>query len=87
MPTVPYGSYEGAEAYRVSVSREDDDTVNVPGKGEMEALRASIGGNDEIGFYLVFRGEPKKVVKMLEMMTAAAKDMLPRGNYKDERRR
>lgn len=87
MPTVPQGPLEGAEYHHVTVTREDDDQRMIAGK-TVNVLRASIGGNDDMGgFYLVFRGEPAKVVEMLEMMTEAAKNMLPRGQYKDKRRR
>lgn len=87
MPTVPQGPFEGAEYHHVTVTRDDDDYLTIEGK-EVNVLRASIGGNDDIGgYYLAFRGEPEKIVKMLEMMTEAAKDMLPRGQYKDTRRR
>lgn len=84
MPTIPQGPLEGAEYHRVTVTRENDDSIKIEGKS-VDVLRASIGGNDSIGFYLVFRGDPAKVVTMLEMMAEAAKDMLPRGQYKDER--
>jgi hypothetical protein len=73
------------EAYRISVTRQHDDAQMVPGVGRMNVLRASIGGNEQIGFYLQFRGDPEKVAKMLDMMAAAAAEMLPAGRYKDER--
>jgi hypothetical protein len=72
-------------AHRIAVTRQHDDAQEVPGLGPMNVLRASIGGNDAIGYYLQFRGDPAKVVEMLEMMTAAAAQMLPAGRYKDER--
>jgi hypothetical protein len=85
MPTVPHGRYEGAEYFRLSFSRENDDRLNVPGKGMMDALRISIGGNEEIGFYFKFRGDPEQVLKMLEVVHEAAKRQLPRGRYDDLR--
>lgn len=51
----------------------------VPG----ELLSASIGGNEQIGYYLVFRGEPDSVVKMLKLVSEAASVFLPLGSYED----
>lgn len=73
------------KAYRIKVVRQHDWVEDVPGHGRMNILSASLGGNDTTGYYLQFRGEPEKVVEMLEMMTAAAEQMLPAGRYKDER--
>ena len=50
-------------------------------------LRISIGGTDEIGYYLKFRGDPDQVVKVLEIMLEAARRQLPRGRYADNRTR
>lgn len=41
---------------KVSITREPDDFV----------LRASIGGDEKIGYYLVYRGEPQAVETMLK---------------------
>ena len=79
------GTSPEPEAYRISVTRQHDDAQLVPGIGRVKVLRASVGGHDRIGYYLTFRGDPEQVVKMLEMMTAAAKQMLPAGRYNDER--
>jgi hypothetical protein len=87
MPTVPHGRYEGAEAYHVNLSREDDDYLEVPDIGRQKVLRISIGGTDEIGYYLKFRGDPDEVVKVLELMLEAARQQLPRGRYADHRTR
>ena len=87
MPTVPHGRYEGAEAYHVNLSREDDDQQEVPGLGRSRCSRISIGGTDEIGYYLKFRGDPDQVVKVLEIMLEAARRQLPRGRYADNRTR
>lgn len=87
MPTVPHGRYEGAEAYHVNLSREDDDELEVPGLGRQNVLRISIGGTDEIGYYLKFRGDPDQVVKVLEIMLEVARRQLPRGRYADHRTR
>jgi hypothetical protein len=88
MPTVPQGPYEGAEFFRLNFSREDDDTQTVGPTGQAETydvLRISIGGNEEIGFYFKFRGDPEQVLKMLEVVHEAAKQQLPRGRYDDLR--
>lgn len=34
---------------------------------------ASIGGNDEVGYYLVYRGDPDAVLKMLALCLEAAR--------------
>ena len=85
MPTVPHGPFEGAKAYRLNLSREDDDTQTMPDGAKFEVLRISIGGNADIGFYLKFRGDPDKVLEMLEIMHEAAKQQIPRGRYDDLR--
>ena len=89
MPTVPHGRYEGAEAYHVNLSREDDDYLEgvSPTSAASECSRISIGGTDEIGYYLKFRGDPDQVVKVLEIMLEAARRQLPRGRYADNRTR
>ena len=86
MPTVPQGPYKGSKFYQLNFSREDDDSIDVPRKGTMDALRISIGGNEEIGFYFKFRGDPDRILKMLEIVHEAAKSQLPRGRYDDMRR-
>lgn len=87
MPTFPRGRWGGAEVHRIAVTREDDNVVELPGGKTLPKIEASIGGNDEIGYYLVFRGDPEKVTEMLDMMTQAAKQMLPAGRYNDKRSR
>jgi hypothetical protein len=87
MPTVPHGRWEGAEAYRVNLSREDDDHLVVGANERIKVLRISLGGTDEIGYYLKFRGDPDQVVKVLEIMLEAARQQLPRGRYADNRTR
>lgn len=86
MPKITHGPYEGADAYHLHFSREDDDTVDVPGEGPMEALRISIGGNAKIGFYFKFRGDPERVLEMLEIVHEGARQQLLRGRYDDLRR-
>ena len=63
---------------KVSVIRENDDSLAY--------ARISIGGprNTE-DFYLVFRGDPKDVVKLLERALLVAKEALPAGMYDDRR--
>jgi hypothetical protein len=89
MPAIPHGPLEGAEAYRVNLSREDDDYLEgvFPDLGRVKVLRISIGGTDDIGYYLKFRGDPDEVVKVLEIMLEAARRQLPRGRYADNRTR
>lgn len=70
---------------RLKMSRENDDFLYSEGNEPVKVLRASIGGNDHMGYYLVFRGEPEEIVNMLEMMAQAAKQQLPRDRYKDKR--
>jgi hypothetical protein len=36
-------------------------------------LRASLGGSEQIGFYLVYRGDIAKVIDMLEIVIAKVK--------------
>ena len=86
-PTVPHGPLEGAEFHRINLSREDDDLTDVPGLGPVSVLRISIGGTDEIGYYLKFRGDPADVTRVLELMLETARRQLPRGRYDDNRTR
>lgn len=67
---------EAKRIARISVTREPDDP---------EALRASIGGREDVGYYLVFRGDPEEVLDMLRAVLPAAEAMLPVGNYKGQR--
>jgi hypothetical protein len=65
-----------------SISREPDD--------RLAKTRISLGsvdmGNDE-GAYIVFRGNPEKVVELLEKAYKEAQRKLPRGEYADKRGR
>ena len=85
MPTVPHGPLEGAEFHRVHVTREADDLTDVPGLGPISILRVSIGGTDDVGYYLKFRGDPDQVIRVMEMMVEVAREQLPRGRYEDQR--
>lgn len=76
---------------KVHVTRQPNDRVvgvstegNAVGMFEMDVLRASIGGNPEVGFYLQFRGDPFAVLEMLERVLAVAREALPLGSFKDE---
>ena len=63
----------------VQLVREPDD--------EIAEVRISLGtprGQD--AFYLVFRGEPEKVVELLKQAHAVAAVALPNGTYQDMRR-
>lgn len=70
---------------RLVITREDDDITLVLDGEEMPTLRASIGGNKEIGFYLVFRGDPGEVAEMLATVNDVAAHALPGGAYEDKR--
>jgi len=64
----------------VSIIREPDDPI--------ADARISLGnprGFDD--FYIVFRGDPEKVVKLLEKALRVAKIALPNGAYQDKRGR
>jgi hypothetical protein len=64
---------------KVSITREPDS------RG-IDA-RVSLGkptGMD--GFYIVFRGEPDKVIQLLSDALIVAEHSLPRGQYIDERK-
>lgn len=54
---------------------------------EWAPLRASIGGNAKMGYYLVFRGDPAEVLAMLEAVTEEARRALPDKDYADKRGR
>lgn len=60
-----------------AISREPQDPIGV--------LRASIGGTPVVGFYLVFRGDPADVLKMLEAVTEEARRVFETGDFADER--
>lgn len=63
----------------VSLIREPDDLI--------ADVRISLGsprGSDD--FYIVFRGNPEKVVELLEKALSVAKKDLLAGDYKDHRR-
>lgn len=52
----------------VKIIRKPDDPQGV--------LRASLGGASEIGFYLVYRGDPDEIISMLAyIMTELAQDL------------
>jgi hypothetical protein len=64
---------------RVHIVREPDDPI--------AETRISIGNPRETprDFYIVFRGEPEKVVALLEYSLEVAKVALPAEMYKDDR--
>lgn len=65
---------------KVSLIREPDDPI--------AEVRISLGspiGSDD--FYLVFRGDPEKVVDLLQKALAVARTALPEGMYDDQRTR
>lgn len=64
---------------KVRIVREDADPL--------VDVRISLGMPvDFDGFYLVFRGEPEKVINLLEKALATARVALPEKNFHDHRR-
>jgi hypothetical protein len=49
---------------QIIITQEDPDPI---------ALRASIGGRADIGFYLVYRGQKTDVIEMIQTVLAAFK--------------
>jgi hypothetical protein len=65
----------------VSITREPDDPL--------AEVRISLGVPREAdgnAYYIVFRGDPEKVVKLLKDAYEVASMALPHNKYKDERR-
>lgn len=63
---------------KISIIREDDDFI--------ADVRISLGsprGFD--AFYIVFRGEPQKVIDLLDKAASVAKEDLAAGKYDDRR--
>jgi hypothetical protein len=63
----------------VYILREPDDPL-----AETRISLGSPRGSDD--FYMVFRGDPEKVIKLLKQATVVAEEALPQGNYQDKRR-
>lgn len=64
----------------VSITREPDDPI--------AETRISLGNPRGLkDFYIVFRGDPEKVVELLETALTVAKHALPEGLYTDKRGR
>jgi len=53
----------------------------------MADVRISLGKKSDLGAYLVFRGDPEEVVKLLEESLLEARRTIPRGDYTDHRGR
>lgn len=65
---------------KVSLIREPDDPI--------AEVRISLGSPIESDdFYLVFRGDPEKVVDLLQKALAVVRTALPEGIYDDQRTR
>lgn len=75
------------EVHRLKFIREDDDELTIGANQRVKVLRVSMGGNKRVGFYFTFRGDPEEIVELTELMAQSAKQMLPRGSYKDNRSR
>jgi hypothetical protein len=80
---------EAVEHYRWKTIRKDDDIMAfAPDVEPVNVLRASIGGTEEIGFYLTFRGDPERIAPMLKMAAELARALVDgKVSYKDERER
>jgi hypothetical protein len=63
---------------KVSIIREPDDLI-----AETRISLGSPRGTKD--FYLVFRGDPEKVVDLLESALDVAREKLPAGKYDDHR--
>lgn len=68
-----------ATGERVSIVREPDD--------RLADVRVSLGRKRRLGAYIVFRGDPERVIELLETMLAVARAALPTGQYTDKRGR
>lgn len=64
---------------QVAISREPDDPI-----AEVRISLGSPRGSED--FYIVFRGDPEKVVKLLEEALLIAKVALPAEKYEDKRK-
>jgi hypothetical protein len=63
---------------KISIIREPDDPI--------AEVRISLGSPKGVkDFYLVFRGDPDKVVELLETAHTVARAALPEGMYEDQR--
>lgn len=62
-----------------SIIREPDDGL--------ADVRISLGLKREIGSYMVFRGEPKDTIYLLQEALKEAKRQLPGAHYQDKRGR
>lgn len=63
-----------------AIIREPDD--------KLAETRISVGSlPGQIGMYLTFRGDPDKVIDVLEQTLEKAKEALPQGEYDDKRGR
>jgi hypothetical protein len=63
---------------KVSIIREPDDPI--------AEVRISLGAPPKSkDFYIVFRGQPEKVIDLLENALEVAKHTLPKGLYEDHR--
>jgi hypothetical protein len=65
---------------QVSITREPDDPI--------ADVRVSLGSPRGMrDFYIVFRGDPEKVVELLDNAAQVARHALPEGLYTDKRGR
>lgn len=58
------------EPFMLASDRQVDFVLVNKSPDDPTALRASIGGTDEVGFYCLYRGNTQSVVAMLEKVVA-----------------
>lgn len=69
-----------------SIAREPDDKIATT-RISIGSLPPKRGETESIGTYLVFRGDPDEVIRVLETTLEKAKEDLPQGRYIDRRGR
>lgn len=69
-----------------SITREPDDRL-AETRISIGSTPATRGKPQQKGIYIVFRGEPDKVIDVLEKALEKAKEDLPQGKYADKRGR
>lgn len=56
-------------------------------ESEGTAIRCSIGGKPDVGYYCIFRGDPKLIAEMLEHFCPHVIDEVRNKRYNDNRRK
>lgn len=76
---LPEGRFKDWRRMDWSIIREPND--------RMADVRISLGTKKRLGSYIVFRGEPKDAVALLEEALNKAKEVILTGEYEDHRGR